>query len=728
MQSITKKTLCRAVLFLALLSLPVALLTASGGTAARAASTVTSSSLGTYSPTFVGPAATGCPSGCSLLSGPYVAPSTASYALGSQSANAIALKRAAAIWAARKAAATRKAAALKTAAASLGIAAKALPSPVLSKNGKDPAPPTVSCQPIGPGCDTVSGSSGGAIGVKGLNAVDSASATADTLFPDIEPPDQGLCAGNGYVVESDNVGEILIFNTRLHRVSQVISLDAVMGLTSRNWSSGGDISCLYDYSNGGHFIFTEFVSASPESSGGAFAGCFNSVANTCYEGIAVTRGNDPFGPYNDYYLNSNYNPSEPGAPYLLNDFTKIGATRDAFLLFYDEFPLNTPGIGGGFFNGAQEYALGKNALERGVSVTKPDGTPNPRFNVAIENMGLLATPDGTCASDNTFHQPGFTCWFSVIPAQAPDPSQWDNSHGGSGFMLDTLDYYGQGDTRLAAFDWTGLHSLDSTGSGVKFGGQLFSGVQYYYGEGFMGKQKAGPIPLGDECGAAGLSTGTTPPASCPEGGIATNGDNFTQASQAQGELWGSISTEVTQTFGATSEIHQGVAYWVVNTDSFDRTGVFGLTSQGYVSAAHEDLSMPAVAAEGYRWQDGGNGGAILAFTLTGTDYYPSTAYGRLTSTSGTLLDSKINIADLGQAPQDGFTEYQGYPGTVRPRWGDYSAAIFLPGSDGRIYFANEYIQYPNCTGTAFSATAIGTCGGTRDGMANWGTSVNYVVP
>jgi hypothetical protein len=120
----------------------------------------------------------------------------------------------------------------------------------------------------------------------------------------------------------------------------------------------------------------------------------------------------------------------------------------------------------------------------------------------------------------------------------------------------------------------------------------------------------------------------------------------------------------------------------------------------------------------------GNGGP------TGADnggFYPSTAFGRVTSYSSGLQGSKVNIADLGQSPQDGFTEYQGYPGATRPRWGDYSNAIFLPWSGGRVYFATNYIQSPNCTGTAFTLT-LGTCGGTRDGFANWGTSVNSVVP
>jgi hypothetical protein len=722
-----KKLIRKLAILVGLVALPLGLVAAAGTATASAGNGtggVTTSSLGNYAATFTGPAATGCASGCALLSGPNATPSTANLTGTSSPPGGTG-----------------------TPVSDPDVPA-ALRSPELTRPGPDPTPPTVSCQPLGPGCDRISMFSGGAIGVKGLNAVDSSTQITNTEGIDIEPADQGICAGNGYVVEDNNLGEILIFNTRLHRESPVIPLDTVMGLTQLGWSSGGDISCTYDYSNGGHWFFTEFVSASPESAEGPFAatGCFEGGANACYEGIAVTTGNSPYGPYNVYYAHADYNPAEPGYPYLLNDFAKIATSRDAFLLFYDEFPLVTPGLNGGGFNGAQELAFDKNALERGEPTTLPDGQPNPAFTVAIENMGLLPTPNGTCSSDDEFHAPGITCWFSVIPAAPPDPSQWDNSHGGSAFMLEALDFYGSGDNRIAVFDWTGLDNLNSWGcsscSNIRFGGQLFSGVDSYYGEGALAPQKAGPIPLGDECGAAGLSVapspGGTPPASCPESGIATNGDNFTQVSQAQGQLWGAISTEIDQTYSseATPELHQGAAYYVVGTNSFDRTGVFTLTSQGYVSPEHEDLEFPAMAAEGYPWQDGGNGGAIMDFTLsgnggpTGADnggFYPSTAFGRVSSYSGGLLGSVVNIADLGQSPQDGFTEYQGYPGATRARWGDYSNATFLPWSGGTIYFATNYIQYPNCTGAAFTLT-LGTCGGTRDGFANWGTSVNAVVP
>jgi hypothetical protein len=732
----------RSLALLSILALPIALIVLSGGAASAAKTTSTvkagshvkSSSLGTFTPTFTGPAATGCASaGCSLLSGPFRTPSTAGLSASSPAAAAAA-----------KNAATAK----QLAAAADGP--HAMPSPVLKKDGADPAPPAVSCRPLGPGCDPISMSAGGAKGVKGLNAVDSGTLSTNILVPpDIEPADQGLCASNKYVVETNNIGEILVFNTALQRRSAPIPLDTLMGLTSKGYSSGGDVSCLFDRNNGGHWFFTQIVSENSEASGGPFAGCFaGTTASDCLEGIAVTKGSNPFGPYNVYFVNANYNPNEPGYPFLFNDFAKIGATQDAFQLFYDEFPNNAsaPGIGGGFFNGAQELAFDKNALERGLPVTKPNGKPNPKFNVAIENMGLLPTPNGTCASDNATGAPGVTCWFSVIPAQAPDPSQFDNAHGGSGFMMGSLDFFGQGDNRIAIFDWTGLRGLNSTNcnkcSKIQFGGQLFSGVQPYYGEGFLAAQKTGPIPLGDECGAAGLSVAippaTTPPASCPEGGIATNGDNFTQVSQAQDQLWGAVSTEIAQTYKSQSapEVHQGAAYWVVGTRSFDKYGVFSLTSQGYVSPKHEDLAFPAMAAEGFPWQDGGNGGAIMTFTLTGNGgptgadnggFYPSTAFTRLTSTSGGLT-GPVHVSALGQSPQDGFTEYQGYPGPTGPRWGDYSWAIFVPWSGGKTYFATNYIQYPNCTGSAFNFNGVPTCGGTRDGMANWGTSVNYVVP
>ena len=56
-------------------------------------------------------------------------------------------------------------------------------------------------------------------------------------------------------------------------------------------------------------------------------------------------------------------------------------------------------------------------------------------------MGHITTPDRTCARDKVLHQGGITCWVAVIPAQ-PVAGRFDNSHGGTGFMVGSLDFYG----------------------------------------------------------------------------------------------------------------------------------------------------------------------------------------------------------------------------------------------------------------------------------------------
>ena len=295
---------------------------------------------------------------------------------------------------------------------------------------------------------------GGANGVNGLNAFDSGTLSTNGAG-DIEPSDQGLCAGNGFVVESNNIGEILVFNQNLHRVSSVISLDTLMGLTGLGYSSGGDISCAYDSSNGGHWFFTEIVSESPESAGGPFAGCFVGVPGTCYEGIAVTKGSNPFGPYNVYFLNANYNPAEPGAPYLLNDFAKIATSRTRSCSSTTSSRSRAarrrrlqrrPGV-----RVQQERARARAAGDAAQRVAEP--ALQRRHREHGQHRDARRSRAAT----------GGPCWYSVIPTEPPDASQFDNSHGGSGFMLATLDFYGAGDTRVAAFDWTGLGNLNSPG-------------------------------------------------------------------------------------------------------------------------------------------------------------------------------------------------------------------------------------------------------------------------
>ncbi len=591
--------------------------------------------------------------------------------------------------------------------------------------------PVVNCQPAGAGCDSISGSGGATTNPYGMAATDN----SKLYNEDIEPPDQGLCAGNGYVMESINIGEVQIFKgSGLAAASSAAALDTLMGLTARGWSSGGDIMCEYNSDNGGHWFITEIVSTTSSP----FTGCFAGILEGCREGLAVSTGSNPLtSSWNIYFIDANhFSPKDPGAGYLLNDYGKMGTTSAALLFFYDEFNLSgslppCPAFGCDQFNGAQEFAIQKTALEQGRS----------KVYLVHENMGTdpsIQPPDGNCDNGATA---GVTCWYQVIPATSP-AGQYDNSHGGTGFMAATLDFNsftfgnGTGDNRAAVFYWTGLNSLTSAGcsacGSIRFGGTLFTGVETYSDSGQacptstgnpcgMAPQRHGTLDLGTYCEALGLATEST----CPEEGIATNGDGVTQASYSGGQLWFAVSTLISETFGANSEIHVGSAYFVVGTSGFGGSShALSMTSQGYVAAAHEDMEFPTLV--------GGTNNALMSFTLSGDGgpthadgggYFPSSAYGWVTSSSSGLVGRAVHVTVSGKAPQDGFSEYQGLPGPIRPRWGDYGAAVYVPGSG--YYFASEYIQYPNCNPRYFYETDP-TCGGTRDEFANFGTSVNFV--
>jgi hypothetical protein len=611
--------------------------------------------------------------------------------------------------------------------------------PLAPKNKQKDVPAVVSC---GTSCESVSSSGGVKTNPYGLNAFEETttfSALAATPNYTIEPPDQGICANSQFVVEALNIGEIQVYSaSTLQPVSNgYTTFDSLMALAKQGtsgWSSGGDIMCNYDYGNGGHWIFTEFVSASPEKplvaggQPGPFQGCFVGIKDSCYEGIAVSVTNNPLGKYYVYFYNPNKINNDPGVGYFLNDYVKTATTRDAFMMFYDEFNQNgttipaCPAFGCGGFNGAQQVAFNKNALENGWSASKVtaayENMGNAKNLYPIPANGAFQPAPASCFSGV---YAGFVCWYQVIPAQSADPSQYDNSNGGTGYMFASLDFLGAGDNRAAVFAWSDLSALNSAGcsscSSITFGGKLLTTPVVYRDEGVdclvqyggvcgLGKQKAGPIPLGDNCGPL-IPTST---ASCPEGGIATNGDGATQASYGNGHVWGAIATGLVQKFASSTEVHLGAAFWEIAASG----GSASLTSGGYVSPAHADVEFASMAAMD-------SGGALISFTLSGKAFYPSSAYDTISS-SGTV-GSFITITALGKSPTDGFTEYQGYPGTTRPRWGDYGGAIYVPTLG--VVFASEYIEHPNCSSNAFLSSG-GSCGGTRALNGNWGSSINIL--
>ena len=541
--------------------------------------------------------------------------------------------------------------------------------------------------------DDIVNSAGGASHAKGVDAFDNYQVNG----VDYEPPDQGLCVGNGYVIDVVNT-VLRVYTTSFVTLSSAISPNTIDGVPLSAFTS--DPRCLYDQDTGHWFLTQLYIDFTGLGQG--------------YEYIAVSATSKPWGVWNVYALNvtdsfvrrGSYpgQSNDPGCP-CFGDQPLLGASRDALAVSTNEFSIFGPN-----FNGAQVYLLDKQALAQGQDLVSY---------VHLNALGI-STPDGRCLASG-----GVFCWYSVNPAGSPAPSQYDNSNSGTEYAMSSLDFQGTGDNRLAVWAFTNLQSLHTSSPAVSFSVKVAGGLERYYdpvdssGNAFLSPQKAGPIPLGVTVYShnPGAPTyGCT--GKCPEGLIQSNGVGmFDDVVYAQGALWGAIDTEVTEQPGSATT-YAGVAYWVVNA----LDGSYSLASQGYVTAKGEDIVFPSIGV-------GPSGVGVMAFSLTGTDYYPSSAYGIITKTSGGLVGNVMFVSDSGMSPYDSLTEYQCISGncagtglSYTPRFGDYSWAVW---SGGKVYFASEYIEYKNCALSQYLLDP--TCGSTRGPAANWGTSLNSIA-
>jgi hypothetical protein len=187
-----------------------------------------------------------------------------------------------------------------------------------------------------------------------------------------------------------------------------------------------------------------------------------------------------------------------------------------------------------------------------------------------------------------------------------------------------------------------------------------------------------------------------------------------QVTFADGKLWSSLDTAV-KVGGATKA---GVEFFVVRPKVTGSKVRGSIVKQGYLGVKNNNLTYPTVGVT-----DAGR--AVISFTLVGADHYPSAAYAGLNLKSGA---GPVRVAAEGKGVSDGFTSYKAFVGDPpRTRWGDYGAAV----ADGNsIWIANEYINQ-TCTLAEWFADAgpqLGSCGGTRTALANWGTRFSQVRP
>ena len=575
------------------------------------------------------------------------------------------------------------------------------------------------------------------MGFEGLNLYQQRYARGGNQFT-VEPPDQGMCVGNGYVLEavndvlnvfSSSTGQsVLPDNTATNivgglprNVNHAVDLNSFYGYAPAiNRTTGvrgpfvTDPSCLYDVQTQRWFVAVLTIDTD---------GITNHID------IAVSKTSDPTGQWNIYRVGvtndgTNTGGVNPG-PYL-GDYPHIGADANGFYVTTNAYPWFHNG-----FAGAQIYALSKAQLAAGAaSVTMQH----------IDTSGTVNVP-----SDAGSTQPGFTVW----PAQSPG-TEFASDNGGTEFFMSsnaadeaTHPVAGTGgnytSSQLVVWTLTNTSSLNSFTPALSLSNKVLDVNQY-------------AIPPKQKQPGYGTAPGTAVPqghcindtttvlfnaqvgcwrlifAAEPAHNevISTPDSNDTRMQQvmyANGKLWGALDTAVNPDGGPQ---RAGIAYFVVNPNAGT------VVVQGYLGATGYDFTYPAIGVTE-------TGRGVMAFTATGGTLNPSAAYAP--------IDAKVGAGDWnvvpggeGQAQDDGFTSYKSQVGNPpRTRWGDYGAAAV----DGTsIWIASEYIahacDYTTWGGPFFAGgtgdNLLGTCAGspggigTRAALGNWSTRISKLTP
>jgi hypothetical protein len=497
-----------------------------------------------------------------------------------------------------------------------------------------PPPPTTNPNPQG---SEVIDSSSSTFGFNGLSHLDQRVAGTgvytNTQFS-LEPPDQGLCAGGGFVVEAIN-NAISIYDTSGNLLSGPEALSQFWGLTPEIDRKTGirgqfisDPKCVYDPQTERWFI-TELMQDTGTNGGGRN---FNL--------IAVSKTSDPRGAF----LVLSYDVTDDGLGGTPNH-AGCPCFGDQPLLGFDAYGVyqSTNEFGATTFNGAQVYAIPKQGL-----VDATHGDFSHLYVVAFDASQALAPYGGLS--------------YSVQPAVGRGSENTEDGPGrGVEFFLSALQFgnppYQVLDNRIAVWAMGNTRSLTTSSPNLSLSFQVIASETY--GQPNPAAQKPGPTPL-----ATSLKES--------EELIATNDDRMNQVVYANGLLYSGVNTII----GDGSRT--GIAWFAVRPKfSFGTGTVSGrVVRQGYVAVADNNVIYPSLAFSN-------DGPGVLAFTLVGLDYFPSAAYVRVEEDT-----SDVHIVANGAAPDDGFSGYVAYGGAGAGRWGDYSAAV----SDGNnVWFANEYI-------------------------------------
>jgi hypothetical protein len=536
---------------------------------------------------------------------------------------------------------------------------------------------------------------------QGLGFFDQRFANGGNQFS-VEPPDQGLCVGNGYVVESTN-DVIRVYGTDGTAKTGVVDLNTFYGYsaaidraTGVRGASITDPICYYDQAAN---RFVEVVLTLDVVPSGPFGGQ-NTGPN--HFDIAVSNTGDPTGSWTVYKIPTQNDGTQgtpdhgcrAGSPLAtwrtnpracLADYPHIGADRNGIYITSNEFEFFNNG-----FVGADVYALSKAQLFGGAST----------LNVWEQSTNGLG-PDGA----------GFTVWPATTPG-----SQYSDDANGTEYFLSSRAVFSDDGTSSSVLAWglTNTASLNTASPALNL--SVVNVPSQEYAVPGRSAQKPGSLPL-MEClntvSGCYAATGGVPHGTEVMSRLDSNDSRFTGVAYANGKLWGALGTAVDTGTGPLA----GIGWFVLKPSATAGGVAASLAKQGIVAGDSVNYTYPSVAVTP-------SGRGVMGFTIVGPNDFPSAGYAGLDANLGA---GDIHVAAAGAGPQDGFSGYQAFRGTrssARPRWGDYGAAVV----DGKsIWLASEYIAQ-TCTLTQYLATPFGTCSNTRGALGNWSTRISQVTP
>jgi len=485
-----------------------------------------------------------------------------------------------------------------------------------------------------------------------------------------EPPDQGLCVGNGFVVEAVNNALAVYRRDTGARVSGPTALNqffllqpAVIRSTPPVFGDFlSDSRCYYDAQTSRFFLTILRIGVDPVTG--------NFVADSSVL-IAVSRSADPTGSWNLFRLNTT---SDGLNCPCFGDQPLIGFDANGLYISTNAFSL----VDGGF-GGNQIYATSKLFLASGTL---------PPF---VLHVGLSADFNADGSVD-----------FSVHPSA--NTRGQEQSHFGAEYFLSSFDVTAQLNNKVVVWALQNTALLNSPpGPATKFRLSRMAIPSQVYGVPPDAFQKRGTTPLGTLLTQLGAEPDVFEI-------LATNEHRMQDVTFSNGNLWSAVTTGLTS---PGEDLKAGIAWFSVQVElDGDQNNLKAeVRSQGYVAAANASVFFPAVGVNP-------SGNVAIGFSISGPNLFPSTGY---VTIGGNGRAGQIHIAGTGFNSEDGFT---GYPAenpnspcadagngklVCEARWGDYGAAAV--DEDGSIWLANEYIG-PRA----------------RTQLANWGTFLIRLKP